>query len=129
MHDRNAVSGFDARLYGAGSNPALGQGMTVAARYVMTINDLLAKRTQTGAGLDGLARDYLPKMAAAAEQAWEAGLAINFAHPEATGDQPDNLLERLLLLKGISPLSAEDPGGAPRLSLYVRHMLETPDKL
>lgn len=112
----------------AGFNPALGQGMTVAARYVMTIDELLAERAEAGTGLDGLARDYLPKMAAAAGQAWESGLAVNFAHPEATGDRPENLLERLLLLKGISLLSAKDPE-VHRLSLYVRHMLETPEKL
>ncbi len=112
----------------AGFNPALGQGMSAAVRYAVILDEILARRAEAGGGLDGLSTDYLPRMAQAAAEVWDASLAINLAHPEATGERPENLMERLLMQKGLSLLAIEDEE-VHRLTLMVRHMLAPRDAL
>ena len=112
----------------AGYNPALGQGMSMATKYAMILDELLAGRAKTGGGLKNLHTEYFPRIAAAAQSAWESAIPVNLAHPEATGDRPADLMQRLLFMKGIGLLSLEDEE-VHRLVLRVRHFLEPPGVL
>lgn len=112
----------------AGYNPALGQGMSMATKYVMILDQCLARRAREGGGLKNLYTEYLPQIAQEANSAWESAIPINLAHPEAIGERPADLMQRLLFMKGLGLLSLEDEE-VHRLVLHVRHFLTPPSAL
>lgn len=107
----------------AGYNPALGQGMSMATKYAMILDKCLSGRVRDGGGLKNLHTEYFPQITQEANSAWESAIPVNLAHPEATGDRPADLMQRLLFMKGIGRLSLEDEE-VHRLVLRVRHFLE-----
>jgi flavin-dependent dehydrogenase len=71
----DAVCSFD---------PAFGQGMTVAAMESQALDDCLS----SGSGGEALTRQYLRRIDAAIEVAWEQSCGENFKYPATTGARP-----------------------------------------
>lgn len=92
-------------------NPTHGQGMSSAAGQCRGLEDLLAARSETAAGLDRLALDFFPVAAEWVRGPWILAALGDFGHPDCTGDFPADDLPDLELL---GRLAAAAPGSPER---------------
>jgi 2-polyprenyl-6-methoxyphenol hydroxylase-like FAD-dependent oxidoreductase len=105
-------------------NPTYGQGMSVAALQAGELADQLAKRAASGAGLDGLAADFLPPAFAISDAAWSLSVNSDYVYPETEGERPANFAVSRAVAATLRKLCDTDPeflGFRFRLA----HMLET----
>lgn len=79
-------------------NPAHGQGMSSAAVQCRLLETALIERAQTGRTVDGLASELFPALAEWIRGPWALAAAIDFGHPECSGDFPVGDLGDLELL-------------------------------
>jgi 2-polyprenyl-6-methoxyphenol hydroxylase-like FAD-dependent oxidoreductase len=90
-------------------NPVYGQGMSSAALQVQALQPLLAERSATTRGLEGLAPAFFPKAAEIIETPWILAASRDFAYPETLGEPPSDLEESARYFADVDALSAEDP--------------------
>jgi 2-polyprenyl-6-methoxyphenol hydroxylase-like FAD-dependent oxidoreductase len=69
-------------------NPTYGQGMTVAACVAEALADQLDKRIADGAGLDGLAGEYLAAAGEISGRAWSLSINSDYVYEETEGERP-----------------------------------------
>jgi 2-polyprenyl-6-methoxyphenol hydroxylase-like FAD-dependent oxidoreductase len=89
-------------------NPTYGQGMTVAACEADALSGMLAKRADSGAGLDGLEKEYLPAAAAFAARAWTLSVNSDYVYPETEGERPPNFAVSRAFAATLRKLADED---------------------
>ena len=106
-------------------NPIHAQGMSVAGWHAMALWGVLESRHRSGATLDGIAADYLPRAKEGCDIAWTIAGTVDFAYPQTTGDRPADLDQRLARAAAIRKLMQED-AEVQRLALRVKHLLEPP---
>jgi flavin-dependent dehydrogenase len=70
-------------------NPTYGQGMTVALCEADALSGMLAGRKEKGAGLDGIAAEYLPAAGKVAQRAWGLSINSDYVYPETEGPRPE----------------------------------------
>ena len=69
-------------------NPTYGQGMTVAACVAEALAEQLDKRIESGAGLDGLGREYLAAAGEISGRAWSLSINSDYVYEETEGERP-----------------------------------------
>ncbi|MDP3738022.1 MAG: tryptophan 7-halogenase [Hyphomonadaceae bacterium] len=89
-------------------NPTYGQGMTVTACAADALSGLLSKRAETGAGLDGLEKEYLTAAAAFAARAWGLSVNSDYVYPETEGERPSNFAMSRAVAATLRKLADED---------------------
>jgi 2-polyprenyl-6-methoxyphenol hydroxylase-like FAD-dependent oxidoreductase len=105
-------------------NPTYGQGMSVAALQAVELSDQLAKRAQSGAGLDGLAADFLPPAFAISDAAWSLSVNSDYVYPETEGERPANFPVARAIAATLRKLCDTDPDFL-NYRMRLAHMLET----
>jgi hypothetical protein len=70
-------------------NPTYGQGMTVALCEADALSGMLGGRKESGAGLDGIAAEYLPVAGKVAQRAWGLSINSDYVYPETEGPRPE----------------------------------------
>ena len=106
----------------AGFNPLFAQGMSVAAVDAEHLANLLAARADSGAGLRGLHRDFLPKVSEAVEEAWEATATFDMLYDTTRGERPKDYPQRRAIFLAMQELADEDED-LRRAQLEVQNML------
>jgi 2-polyprenyl-6-methoxyphenol hydroxylase-like FAD-dependent oxidoreductase len=109
-------------------NPTYGQGMTVAACEADALAGILDRRAADGAGLDGLARDYLTAAADISSRAWSLSTNSDYVYPETEGERPANFAVSRSIAGVLRKLADEDLEFRV-LRYRLVHMLETADAL
>jgi 2-polyprenyl-6-methoxyphenol hydroxylase-like FAD-dependent oxidoreductase len=109
-------------------NPTYGQGMTVAACEADALAKILDKRVADGAGLAGLAKDYLTAAAEISGRAWSLSVNSDYVYPETEGDRPPNFAMSRAMASVLRKLADEDLEFRV-LRYRLVHMLETADAL
>lgn len=104
---------WPARLLPAGDalssvNPTYGQGMTVAACEADALSGMLAKRMESGAGLDGLEKEYNTAAAGFAARAWGLSVNSDYVYPETEGERPANFAVSRAMAATLRKLADED---------------------
>ena len=69
-------------------NPVYAQGMTSAAMQAAALEETLEHSAN---GLDGLSRQYFPKVAKVVDRAWQLAVGEDFRAPDTTGPKPPAL--------------------------------------
>jgi 2-polyprenyl-6-methoxyphenol hydroxylase-like FAD-dependent oxidoreductase len=109
-------------------NPIYGQGMTTAGLGALALDACLSEQRSRGSALDGFARRFQKKLAAATDVPWSMTTGEDFRFPETEGKRPlgGALLERYLTRVHVS--SARD---TKVLLAFTRamHMLAGPTEL
>lgn len=82
--------------------------MSVAALQACALDDVLARRSAAGAGLEGIARDSFPPANAISRAAWGASTAVDSAYAEVTGDRNPNAAQNTRLMRGLRKLIVDD---------------------
>jgi 2-polyprenyl-6-methoxyphenol hydroxylase-like FAD-dependent oxidoreductase len=89
-------------------NPTYGQGMTVAACEAEALAGMLDKRAAEGAGLDGVAADYLQTAADIAARAWGLSINSDYVYPETEGERPATFAMTRAMAATLRKLADED---------------------
>jgi 2-polyprenyl-6-methoxyphenol hydroxylase-like FAD-dependent oxidoreductase len=121
------------RLLAAGDamssvNPTYGQGMTVAACAADALSEILAKRVESGAGLDGLPAEYHPAAAKFAGRAWSLSVNSDYVYPETEGERPANFAMSRALAATLRRL-ADEHVDFRILRYRLLHMIEPDNAL
>jgi 2-polyprenyl-6-methoxyphenol hydroxylase-like FAD-dependent oxidoreductase len=102
------------------TTPVYGQGMSAACRQAMALQQVLAQRAATGAGLDGLWRDLLPALYRETRAAWLFAARMDFFDPRCRGDFPTEEAEVLELLGCVLKHAGKGDAAALELLLAVQ---------
>lgn len=89
-------------------NPTYGQGMTVAACVAEALAEQLDKRITAGAGLDGLAREYLTAAGEISERAWSLSINSDYVYEETEGERPATYAMNRAVAATLRKLADED---------------------
>ena len=89
-------------------NPTYGQGMTVAACEAEALAGMLDARASRGAGLDGLAAEYLPAAGEIAARAWNLSINSDYVYPETEGERPPTFAMTRAMAATLRKLADED---------------------
>jgi len=103
-------------------NPIYGQGMSVAAKEVAALKDLLDSRASDPDPLDGLATAFFSIAADVIETPWLVSALPDLAYPDARGQRPPDFAERLQKSAALNRLSIPD-AEIHQVLLEVRHLL------
>jgi 2-polyprenyl-6-methoxyphenol hydroxylase-like FAD-dependent oxidoreductase len=122
-HRYELLDPFPARLAPVGDtiasfNPTFGQGMTIAVRHALALREALA---ETGGEAPAFAKAYLPRAAAASEEAWNGAASVDLRYPEVSGARPPGFEQMQGFLSGLRALSDVDPD-IHRLEIEVFQM-------
>jgi 2-polyprenyl-6-methoxyphenol hydroxylase-like FAD-dependent oxidoreductase len=99
-------------------NPVFGQGMSVAAKEAVILDQLLAEEVP----MERLARDFFAAIQSTIETPW--GVAVtDFVYPATRGDRPADLAQRLQYGMALTKLAALDPE-VHRLTAEVSQLLK-----
>ena len=109
-------------------NPTYGQGMTVAACEADALAGMLDKRAAGGAGLVGLAAEYLAAAAEISGRAWSLSTNSDYVYQETEGERPANFAASRAMAGVLRKLADEDLEFRV-LRYRLVHMLETADAL
>ena len=109
-------------------NPVHGQGMTSALLQAKALGASVTRRATDGVALDGLAREYLSKIAPLLAHTWRVAALGDFAFGQTTGDRPPDLEELQRFNSGLAALANEDPD-VFRLTQRLSHLLDGPEIL
>src|SRR5262249_45971296 len=93
----------------ASFNPIFGQGMSTAWLQAVALEEVLSARAAGSHGIDGLAKDYLPRAMAISRNAWNGSTLIDSSYPEVTGDMRPGTERGILYLRALRTLLADDP--------------------
>ncbi|RYZ13205.1 MAG: FAD-dependent oxidoreductase [Alphaproteobacteria bacterium] len=89
-------------------NPTYGQGMTVAAVEAEALAGMLDARGANGAGLGGLAKEYLTAAADISGRAWSLSVNSDYVYPETEGERPATYAMNRALASTLRKLADED---------------------
>jgi 2-polyprenyl-6-methoxyphenol hydroxylase-like FAD-dependent oxidoreductase len=89
-------------------NPVYGQGMSSAALQASLLGRLLAERTNSGAGLDGIAGEFFTQAADVINTPWTLAANFDFAFPQTTGVRSSMTPEIVRYFLTLDALTAED---------------------
>ncbi len=89
-------------------NPTYGQGMTVAACVAEALAEQLDKRIAAGAGLDGLAREYLTAAGEISGRAWSLSINSDYVYEETEGERPATYAMNRAVAATLRKLADED---------------------
>jgi 2-polyprenyl-6-methoxyphenol hydroxylase-like FAD-dependent oxidoreductase len=89
-------------------NPTYGQGMTVAAVEAEALAGMLDARGASGAGLAGLAKEYLTAAADISGRAWSLSVNSDYVYPETEGERPATYAMNRALASTLRKLADED---------------------
>jgi 2-polyprenyl-6-methoxyphenol hydroxylase-like FAD-dependent oxidoreductase len=109
-------------------NPLYGQGMSVAALQVQALGKLLAERDGRPSPLDGLWRDFLPRAARTAKNAWTLACGQDFQYPETVGRRPRFFSAQRWLAGRLQELTGTDPEAAQQFGRVIQ-LLDPPSAL
>ena len=123
-----SVSGFPAGLVPLGDavcriNPAYGQGMTVAAKEAVFLQELLRDSTD----LYELHQRFLAGLDQILDEPWAAGSA-DFIYPRTQGTPTADFHRRMRRQSALLRLAADDPA-AHRVMIEVQHLARSADAL
>lgn len=110
------------------TNPAAGQGMTVAAKEALVMKALLQGRAEAGRGLGGLAEEFFAGTRQFVDHAWALVAAQDFLFPSTKGDRTFADYSGKIFnpeLFGLASLDAD----LHRLWQQVAHLLQPMSKL
>ena len=93
----------------ASFNPIFGQGMSVAWLEAGALDDVLAARSASGSGLDGISGEFFPAAMTVSRAAWNSSTLVDSAYDEVTGDRNPNAARNIHLMKGFRRLLHDDP--------------------
>lgn len=105
-------------------NPTYGQGMSVAALQAAELHRQLGQRAASGAGLDGLVRDFLAPAFEISDRAWSLAINSDYAYPETEGERPPNFAMSRNVAAVLRKLCDSDPEFAI-FRYCLAHMIET----
>lgn len=109
-------------------NPTYGQGMTVAACVAEALAGQLDKRTDDGAGLDGLAGDYLTAAGEISGRAWSLSINSDYVYEETEGERPAAFAMNRTVAATLRRLADEDLEFRA-LRYRLVHMIDTANAL
>jgi 2-polyprenyl-6-methoxyphenol hydroxylase-like FAD-dependent oxidoreductase len=89
-------------------NPTYGQGMTVAACVAEALADQLDKRIAAGAGLDGLAAEYVAAAGEISGRAWSLSINSDYVYEETEGERPATYAMNRAVAATLRKLADED---------------------
>jgi len=112
----------------AGFNPVFGQGMSAAAVDAEQLRIVLDQRAETGTGLDGLSKDYFPRIAEAVAAAWNGTATYDLMFETTQGIRPDDFPQRRAAFLAMQELADDDAELRLRQTL-IGNMLEPPSSL
>lgn len=112
----------------AGFNPVFGQGMSAAAVDAEHLRIVLDQRAEAGAGLNGLSKDYFPRIAEAVGAAWNGTATYDLMFESTQGIRPDDYPQRRAAFLAMQELAADDAELRRRQTL-IGNMLEPPSSL
>jgi 2-polyprenyl-6-methoxyphenol hydroxylase-like FAD-dependent oxidoreductase len=92
----------------AGFNPIFGQGMSVAAVDAEQLKLVLDERAAAGAGLSGLHREVLPKVAETIGEAWEGPATLDYLYESTQGVRPDDYPTRRAIFFAMQEMAEQD---------------------
>jgi len=104
-------------------NPVYGQGMSVAAQQASLLHELLHERAGGCDAFAGLASAFFAEAATLIETPWALAAIPDLAHPETTGERPEDLEQALDFSEALNRLAAEDPA-VHKLLFEVLHLLK-----
>jgi 2-polyprenyl-6-methoxyphenol hydroxylase-like FAD-dependent oxidoreductase len=109
-------------------NPTYGQGMTVAVCAADALAAMLNGRAASGAGLAGLAAEYLPRAAEISGRAWSLSVNSDYVYQETEGERPANFAMSRAMASVLRKLADEDLEFRV-LRYRLVHMLESTEAL
>ena len=109
-------------------NPTYGQGMTVVACAAEALADQLDKRVADGAGLDGLARDYLAAAGEISGRAWNLSINSDYVYESTEGERPESFAMSRAVAATLRRLADEDLEFRV-LRYRLVHMMDTANAL
>ena len=126
--DFDRLEGFPQGLLPFGDaicrfNPVYGQGMSVAAQEACLLRQLLQQHAGEPDALAGLAPAFFTESATLIETPWTLAAIPDFAHPETTGERPEDLKQALEFSEALFQLAAGDPA-VHQLLFEVLHLLK-----
>lgn len=104
------------------NNPVYGQGMSSAARQAQALGQLVAGRSRAGNSLDGLWRDYFPRVFQETRAPWLFAAMADFSRPKCTGDFPMEEQETMKLLTAVMQLGEGGDAEAAMLTASIGAM-------
>ena len=102
-------------------NPVFGQGMSVAAQEAVILDQLLTKRVDDPAALDGLAQEYFSAIQGVLETPWAVAMS-DFVYPKTRGQRPPDFAQRVQYGIALTRLASEDEA-VHKLATEVNHLL------
>lgn len=102
--------------------------MSAAAVDAEQLKAVLDQRAEAGAGLDGLCKDYFPRIAEAVGAAWNGTATYDLMFETTQGIRPDDYPQRRAAFLAMQELAAEDAELRRRQTL-IGNMLEPPSSL
>jgi 2-polyprenyl-6-methoxyphenol hydroxylase-like FAD-dependent oxidoreductase len=108
-------------------NPALGQGMTVAAQQAVLLRRLLDENIGKQSTLSSLASAYFAAIPNVLAAPWTAAEG-DFVYPKTRGKRPENFEHRLNFGRQLQRLAADDES-VHRLMFEVNQLLTSPAAL
>jgi 2-polyprenyl-6-methoxyphenol hydroxylase-like FAD-dependent oxidoreductase len=109
-------------------NPTYGQGMTVAACEAEALADILHRRTESRASLEGVAREYLLIAAEISGRAWSLSINSDYVYPETEGERPANFAMTRAMAATLRKL-ADDEMVFRIMRYRLVHMVDSADAL
>jgi 2-polyprenyl-6-methoxyphenol hydroxylase-like FAD-dependent oxidoreductase len=106
------------------NNPVYGQGMSSAARQARALGQLVADRSANGRSLDGLWRDYFPRVFQETRAPWLFAAMADFSRPKCTGDFPSEEQPTIELLTAAGNLAEAGDGEAAMLVASIGALRE-----
>ncbi|MEJ0017916.1 MAG: hypothetical protein WDN25_15385 [Acetobacteraceae bacterium] len=104
-------------------NPVYGQGMSVAAKEAVLLNQVLGERATEPDPLAGLGRVFLAAASRLVETPWSMAAIPDFACPGTRGERPADLDQSLAFFSALFRLAERD-AAVQRLTVEVWHMLK-----
>jgi 2-polyprenyl-6-methoxyphenol hydroxylase-like FAD-dependent oxidoreductase len=119
---------FPARLIPFGDsicrfNPIYGQGMSVTAKEVCLLRDLLIASAEDGEGIDSVPSKFLAQAQPIIDAPWATAVIPDFLDPLTEGERPADLENALKFGAALRKLAYRD-AEIHKLMLEVQHMLK-----
>ena len=95
--------------------------MSVAAQEAVILDQLLTKRVDDPAALDGLAQEYFSAIQGVLETPWAVAMS-DFVYPKTRGQRPPDFAQRVQYGIALTRLASEDEA-VHKLATEVNHLL------
>jgi 2-polyprenyl-6-methoxyphenol hydroxylase-like FAD-dependent oxidoreductase len=91
-------------------NPVYAQGMTVAAKEALILENILAARLGSGKPLEGLMEELMARIKPVIDNVWALAATPDLAYPGARGERPQDLDEALEYQRQVNQAALLDHG-------------------